>query len=223
VTENGEHKPKAIHLHWAVATAFLLLAIFVLAADAVLFTQNRDLKSEIDRLERVQVGSILTPLTGSAQDGAPLSIRFEGRKRQNLILLFSSLCAPCTANWPNWDSLLSAIAPTGSARVVAVNLGGTLPAGYVALHHLDRTTLLATPTAETVISDNFRVTPETILADAGGRVEGAWVGPLTPTARFEILRLLGPVNPGYQATPAGAVRGGDDPSDPTRPGASKGR
>lgn len=188
-SESNARRRKSLRVPALIAAAFLLLSALLIVLDAVLLRQNTELKTEVHSLLQLQPGSRLTTLSGLDAKGRSVSVEFKGSGPDTLILAFSAECGPCKANWPNWDALLRSVRPS-SARVVAIRLWGELPSSYIARHHLDRTILVATPTADEVFRDNLRSTPETILAGPSGVVRGAWVGALTPKKRIQLLQLL---------------------------------
>jgi hypothetical protein len=170
-------------------SATVLAALCLLAADVALLTENRFLRAQLHLLTNLDPGRPMAGMSGVGADGKFDFVGFGVRKRPTLVLVFSPTCEVCRANWPNWDAILPKT--SSEARVVAVNLGGHLPNGYVTKYHIDAMDLLVQPFSEGVLENHFQLTPETIIVDANGRVKGAWLGALTPRDIREVEELLG--------------------------------
>jgi hypothetical protein len=145
----------------------------------------------------------MAELSGVDADGNFEFVGFGVQKQPTLILVFSPTCEVCRVNWPNWDAILHKA--SSGARVVAINLGGHLPNAYLTNHHLNAMDVIAQPFSEGVLEDHFRLTPQTIVVGANGRVKKAWLGALTPRDIRAIEELLGNASGTQKATPAASL------------------
>ncbi|HEV2288100.1 MAG TPA: hypothetical protein VGR81_04020 [Candidatus Acidoferrales bacterium] len=77
-----------------------------------------------------------------------------------------------------WQKLFEQI-DLRRARIIGVSLEKAgLSSQYLGLVDLTRTGTMLLPDVDSIVSYRFRYTPQTILIDAGGRVDGVWSGVL---------------------------------------------
>lgn len=174
------------------AILLVLLVTALLGLNVALVVQNRSLKASAggSRSITLAAGKVLPPLTGKDTQGRDLTFDYGKDPRKTLLLVFSPRCGYCTDNMPNWRAAAQNV-DANAFRVVAVS---TLPEGageYVSKHGLTGVPVVAEPDPKNRVAYEMNLTPQTVLLDAGGRVERVWTGLLQGEERAEVERTLG--------------------------------
>lgn len=181
-----------------LATTAVVLAIVLLAAsDGALLLQNRALKSAL-KSERESllppIGRRVSPLRGVTAAGLPATIDYGTEQKTTLFFVFSAYCPFCSAAWPTWRSVVEDADPA-RVRIVFVNIGGPLPADFVASHRLAGVTVLAAVDPEGAVQYNFMLVPDLVEVSRSGTVEGAWTGKPDVNIVARLKRELGRAAP----------------------------
>ena len=155
-------------------TSAFVACLLLLAGDIFLYRQTLFLEAQLRGLTTLPPGVQMQPLAGLNNSYMPVVVNLGRRQRPTLVLAFSPSCSICTANWPEWEEVLSATSRE-TARVIAVDLGGALPDAYAKRYRLDGLRVIVHPLAFGVLADNLKLTPETVLVGRDGRVEHVWL------------------------------------------------
>lgn len=139
---------------------------------ASLRKENQDLLSN----EAPAVDSFVRRVEGRDLSNQELSIDFVSQPKRTLLLVFSPLCRFCTETWPNWHMLLRS---AQGANVVFADTSGEADLGYFQKMGVSPPVQVIRIGMQTKVAYNLNATPTTVLLRPGGRVEGAWVGPLS--------------------------------------------
>jgi peroxiredoxin len=167
--------------------------IVLLAANLALVLQNRQLKSQLAQpppAYEAAPGTQVPELAGHDPDGKPLSIAYGADQRKVLIFVFSPTCGFCAENWPKWWRIFPALDRT-AVRPVSVDVSSSVTRDFIAQHQMTDMPVVAQADPKALVRYQFRLTPQTILVDAGGRVEKVWSGVLDESNVAEIERMAG--------------------------------
>jgi len=184
---------RAIQIRGSLVLAFLGLAVFLTTANVLLIRRNRDLQAGLQSARsqlELQPGVTAPPISGKDPHGDPLVIAYGQDRKKTIMLVFSPDCSVCDANWPNWERTLRTAYKEG-ARVVGVNLAPSLAQEYIDRHGLTGYPVIAQADPSSILSYNFRYTPQTIVIDADAKVQWVWTGELRGKPELEVDRILG--------------------------------
>ena len=165
----------------------------LLALNAGLITQNRDLKARFSPPPpemQVKVDAIVPALEGLNPYGEKLAFPYGRDPRKTIVFVFSPTCSFCEENWPGWRQITERLDIT-TVRPVAVDISSSATLEFVASHGLADMPLIAKIEPKSLLSYRFRLTPQTILIDSHGRVEKVWSGVLTSEQVEEVAALVG--------------------------------
>ncbi len=135
-------------------------------------------------------GTALSSLPMKALDGSPSNLSFSDG-RPTVLYVMSPGCAWCLANQETINQLASKA--RGSAQFIGLSLSSR-GIGRFLSEHPATFSFYTVPESEDLFGLAFRVTPQTILLDEGGRVRRAWVGRLDAKAGELILRQISNLN-----------------------------
>jgi len=169
------------------------LAAALLVCNILLILQNRGLRAEVASLRQQEVrllevprGTRVPPVVGTSVTGDALSFSYPA-DQPTLIFSLSPRCFACEANWLRWKGFLESRERTGgAARIIFVDVSGTLDQGYVVAHGLSAYPVVARPDARTRVRYSLSVTPQLILVSPKGIVLQVWSGALDDTDYAEI-------------------------------------
>jgi peroxiredoxin len=167
--------------------------IVLLAANIALIRQNRQLRAQLVQPPasfEAAPGAQVPDLAGHDLDGKPISIAYGQDQRKVLIFVFSPTCGFCAENWPKWWQIFPALDRT-AVRPVSVDVSSSVTREFIAQHQLTDMPVVAQADPKALVRYQFRLTPQTILVDAGGRVEKVWSGVLDASNVAEIERMAG--------------------------------
>ena len=179
-----------------LATAFVLVALGLVATQIVVIRQNRQLKQQLNaaiaranRSMEAPVGTTLRPLHGIDLDGNTKTIEYGRDRRRTLLLVFTPTCPWCAKNWPNWAAIVKSVDPAG-VRIVAVDLSSTVTKEFALEHELPVESVLYRPEPKDVRDYKLTLTPQTLLIDRNGVVEKVWTGLFDSEQQPEITSAL---------------------------------
>jgi hypothetical protein len=178
-----------------IAVVLFAGALAILCLDAALIIQNRTLKKELAAPPALlpQVGTRIERLEGVALDGSKIQVVFTGQSNGTLFFVFSTQCAVCNLNWPEWQSIARSAQGRG-LRLVYANIESPLAREYAEQYGIDDATLFAQLDPRYEAALNLRLVPETILIGQSGTIESVWPGLLNEQNVQEILNNLNSVN-----------------------------
>lgn len=173
----------------------------VLALSLVLlFTVNWLLLRETSRL-RTAARSSFTSLSPSAgmrvpelrgllPSGEATVVSYGQETRSTVLMVFSTTCSLCDANWPFWESIARQIDPT-QFRLIYVNTAESLSRRYLAdrYFHPDAT-ILARVDPQTAADYSLIMTPIVMLIGADRMVKRVWLGVTKEASRGEMEATL---------------------------------
>src|SRR5690348_15542435 len=95
----------------------------ILALNFALIRQNRHLKAELAAPPALlpKIGTRIDQLAGVALDGSQARVLFDGQARRTLLFVFSTRCAVCNLNWPQWQAITRSV-PSQNFRLVYANI-----------------------------------------------------------------------------------------------------
>jgi len=178
-------------MKWNLAA--LACCIVLLAANFALLRQNQQLKSQLGQPPvpfEASAGTHVPDLAGHDLDGKPISIAYGNDQRKVLVFVFSPTCGFCAENWPKWWQVFPAL-NRAAVRPVAVDVSSSVTRDFIAQHQMTDMPVVAQADPKTLVRYQFRLTPQTILVDAEGRVEKVWSGVLDESNVAEIERMAG--------------------------------
>ena len=154
--------------------AFILLAgvLAILGLNVALVIQNRTLKKEMAAPPALlpQVGMRIEQLEGAALDGSKTQVSFTAQSEQTLLFVFSTRCAVCNLNWPQWQSIARSV--QGSRlRLIYANIDSPLLREYVEQYGIDHATVFAQLDPRYQAALNLRLTPDTMLIGQNATIE----------------------------------------------------
>lgn len=169
----------------------------ILCLNVALVLQNRTLKREMAAPPALlpQVGTKIERLEGVALDGSKIQVQLTGQDEETLLFVFSTRCAVCTLNWPQWQ----AISRSGQGRplrLVYANIESPLGREYAKRYGIEDATVFAQLDPRYEVALNLRLTPLTILLGTDGEVEHVWAGLLEGEQLSDWGRRLGLTNLG---------------------------
>lgn len=175
-----------------LAAVLLAAVVAILCINVALILQNKKLKAEIAAPPGFlpKVGTKVARLDGAALDGSRIQVLFAGQKRETLVFVFSTRCAVCALNWPQWQSIASS-AHAQSLRLMYVDIDSPLSSDYVKQHGIDKAVVFAQldPSYEAAL--DLRLTPVTILLASDGTVVRVWPGLLSGEQLSDLRQTLG--------------------------------
>lgn len=173
------------------ALALTLAFIGIISINVALVLQNRTLKGEISAPPPwlPQVGTKIDQLAGVGLDGRRLELPFGTQQQRTLLFVFSTRCAVCNLNWPQWQSIAHSL-QREPLRLVFANIESPIDGGYAKLYGIDRDTVFAQLDPAYQAALNLRLTPLTILLAPCGEVVHVWPGPLSNDETNDLLRGL---------------------------------
>lgn len=180
----------------AVILSPLILGILLAASNFTLARENRRLSGLAHyyaSLRHTPEGVVLPDLGGKDPEGRDLTISYNDVNRETLLLVFSPTCPHCRRNWPVWHDLARG---AEGKRVVFVNVGGALPAGFAQLYSFDSAAVMAETSPESILKYSFLETPITIVVSPGGRSEKVSSGELGSADVAAFKKLLAQTDPG---------------------------
>lgn len=168
----------------------------LVVVNILLVRQNAKLRYNLERITRqyyrqveLPLDSFVPPLDGVDSNGTRSVVSYGVDPRKTLLLVFSPTCEVCDENWPSWNRIVASIEEL-SVRVVGVNISETLPDEYVGGFGLSGMQVLTQLDDEDKRAYRLSLTPQTILVNAYGRVEGVWSGRLGSDREQEIKAKL---------------------------------
>jgi peroxiredoxin len=179
--QNAQPKPSL----YVVLLHLSLLALGGLVL--VLAHENRQLKQPPGAAVEtaLAVGRAVAPLQLRHLDGFEETLAPRAAGKDRLLLVFTTTCAACQANQPNWRALQERAG--GSVDVVGVSLDDLeATRTYQRAHRLSFP--VTVPVDPQQLTDALAVTavPLTVRLGADGRVQGSWVGGLSEAQLAEI-------------------------------------
>jgi len=191
---------KSIGLLLSLLGAILVVtSLLIMRRDMSLTTSaNR----QIDNSLGPTIGATVPGLTGLDVSGAPLRVDFNKVSKKTILLVFSTDCPMCKLNWPAWRMLDGSV-DKNSYRLVYVNAffaaapgylskQSQITADYLRRYQVGQPALVLTQADPGALNRyNIRLVPETILIDASGKIEKAWLGLLEGDQLTDVKRTLG--------------------------------
>lgn len=173
-----------------LAIAVVSAGIGLLGTNAILLARNRALATQVRSLMRPlepPIGNKIRLLSGQSVDGKSREVKIE-ESRPNLIFVFAPGCQACETNWPKWKQLAS-VTQGGSVKRIYADLSGEVDGRYLDQHNIANEEVLLAVSPQSILANNLRFTPQTILVIAGD-IRGVWSGVLSDGHMDEILDLL---------------------------------
>jgi hypothetical protein len=150
----------------------------LLLVNVMLVRQNKKLKvlaGRPDRALEIKPGTALPQLEGFDGNGVRHSIDYGQDPRKTVLLVLSPRCYACEENMPNWVAIVNGL-DRRSFRLAAVSLQSEGFNEYASRHGINRVPVLTKIDPKYRVAYNLALTPQTILIDAGGKVEKVWTG-----------------------------------------------
>lgn len=169
------------------------IIVLLLGLNFALIRQNRELKVRLAQpapAMQVSTGALLPALEGFGAQGEKLLFDYGRDARPTVIFVFSPTCSFCEENWPRWRQVTEHLDQT-LVRAVAVDVSSSATPEFASAHGLAGMPLLVRVEPKSLISYRFRLTPQTIVINAQGRVEKVWSGVLTADQVREASALMG--------------------------------
>jgi len=164
----------------AVTLLMFFFGAVLLLVNVLLVHQNKMLKvlaSRPDRALEINPGTTLPPLEGFDSNGARHSIDYGQDPRKTVLLVLSPRCQACEENMPNWEAIINGL-DRRSFRLAAVSLRSEGFKEYASQRGINQVPVLTKIDPKQRVAYNLALTPQTILIDAGGKVEKVWTGVL---------------------------------------------
>jgi hypothetical protein len=165
--------PRYIIAATVALTAFLLVLQWKLEAN------NDHLRTTITRTQLSllpRTGAAVPPLEGLDLAGSPVHLDYATETRPTVLLVFSTECTLCDANWTYWQATTSRIDPK-KFRLAYVNTSGVVPSTYPLNHPFaDGAPVIAGLDPATASAYNTRVSPLVILVSPDGVIRKVWPG-----------------------------------------------
>ncbi len=162
-----------------------VLCLLMLLANALLLyrlhTQKQDLETWRKAAE-LPTGIALSALRGVDLAGHPLTL--PNTNKRTLLLVFSTSCEYCEANWPNWRRLIRE--KPGGLDVALIDVSSTVNSGYLARHGVLGYPVMRATEPQTVVLYRLGPTPQTVLIEPGGVIGGVWTGGLRGRGMKEV-------------------------------------
>lgn len=165
----------------------------ILALNFALIRQNRHLKAELAAPPALlpKIGTRIDQLAGVALDGSQARVLFDGQARRTLLFVFSTRCAVCNLNWPQWQAITRSV-PSQNFRLVYANIQSPITQDYERQYGIEHATVFAELDPRYESGLNLRLTPLTILLTPNGTVTRVWPGLLSQQEFREVLSSAGP-------------------------------
>lgn len=140
------------------------------------------LRAEDGQIKAPEVGALAPPFSLPTADSAMLSLA-EGRGKITIINFWATWCPPCRREMRDLQRLY--ISHRGKARILAVNLGESVPAVRKWVRQLDLTYDILLD-RHGVVAKLYQVRglPTTVVLDGESRIHRLYYGPVS----FEQLR-----------------------------------
>ena len=129
-----------------------------------------------------RTGIALSALRGVDLAGHPLTL--PNTNKRTLLLVFSTSCEYCEANWPNWRRLIRE--KPGGLDVALIDVSSTVNSGYLARHGVLGYPVMRATEPQTVVLYRLGPTPQTVLIEPGGVIGGVWTGGLRGRGMKEV-------------------------------------
>jgi peroxiredoxin len=178
----------------------LILALSLV--NLLLIKQNFDLRKQLSErgtkidatANSLKAGEFVAPVVGAHLNGQPYELKYKEDGR-HLLLFFSPDCPYCVAQAPQWRDVLNKI---DNSRFNVVGVVGEREDSRAVSAHAGELGYFSTKTPLPVVFfsnaslERYKLTatPTTLLIDADGRVEHAWVGKWDETKAHEISLAL---------------------------------
>lgn len=133
---------------------------------------------------RFEPGARLPPFTLVGEDGARVSLSWDGGGGRTLLLVLAEACPVCPQIHATWQELAPLVL-AASVRVLGLQLDGTAE-----LVELPGIPVLAPANLSELPLDHLRTVPLTLLVDGLGTVEWVRYGTLTPADAQELMARL---------------------------------
>jgi len=127
-------------------------------------------------------GVSLPALRGADLAGQPITL--PDIRNRTLLLVFSTSCGFCEANWPNWQRLIRE--KPRDVDVALINVSSTVDTGYLARHGVGGYPVMQAVDPQSTLLYRLGPTPQTILIEPGGVVHRVWSGELQPDRTNEV-------------------------------------
>jgi hypothetical protein len=172
-----------------ILAGFAALAVLLIGLNIALVKQDRALASlnkAYEANQHLNLGDAVPTLSGTSVLGGAAEVAYKVGDPKTLLLVFAPSCIQCALNWPAWRKILQNADPS-RVRVIGVTLESEgLASEYLAQVGINKAEMVVLPAIKSFISYRLRFTPQTILIDSGGKVEGIWSGSLNPQQISEI-------------------------------------
>jgi len=171
-----------------LVSVFLLLGL--LALNAALIVQNRNLNSSIQKGEAALVeGQSMPAIAGIDLEGREQIFDWGNDNRKTLLMNFSPRCGYCRANMPNWTAILQGI-DKSAYRVVVVSSISDGAKEYIEKYKIKDVPVIVEPEPKVLINYLMHITPQTILLNPDGKIEKVWVGKFVNEQKTNIEKAL---------------------------------
>ena len=177
-----------------VQVASILLVILLATSvciNVLLARKTSSLQLEISRLTastRLQVGAIVSPISGHALDGSVMELKFDEVQTPTVIYVFSPQCSWCAKNIDNFHSLIAQAA--NRYRVVGLSMTRQDLSPYLTSQQFG-IPVFADVDSGIVSSYQLGATPTTIVVSPQSKVLKVWLGACQEGMRQEIEGFLG--------------------------------
>jgi peroxiredoxin len=164
------------------------LILALIAVNLLLINQNLGLRRQLAAAGRpaapadaLKAGETVGPVAGTDLNGRPFEVKYGTEGRRHLLLFFSPSCRYCGQQASLWREVLDKV---DAERINVVGVVGRREDRQAVFDHAEGAGYFKTKTSLPVVffddaslaSYKLTATPTTILIDAEGRVEHAWVG-----------------------------------------------
>jgi len=177
-------------------TFFVVIVCVGLAVEVVLLVRtNRKLRTQLAEVTslveqpppEIQPGERFELPALVSEDGDEVTVEFGDDQPRTLVLIYSSSCRACVETIPVWNTIMPS-AQSASLRVVPILLGieDSLPATETPL----AAPVYTLSSAEETFARTVLKVPTTILLDAHGVVEQAWIGYMTDEKALALREAL---------------------------------
>lgn len=175
-----------------MAAMFVMTATILLVINVLLVSQNKKLKSSVEKGGRsmeIQPGTQLPAVTGVDLNGKPLTLEYGQDSRRTLLLVFSPACRFCKENMPNWEAIMGSV-DKNSFRIAGISLMENGLKEYLAQYGINDLPIVAEMDPKARAAYNLVLSPQTILIDSEGKAEKVWTGVIEGEKKAELERML---------------------------------